>query len=521
MNIFNHQNVGTTEEKGEDARRTILAGTNLIGDILKSTLGPKGMLKILKGDSNNLSVTNDGASILKDLQIDSASARILINASVGQDFEEGDGTTTVGVLTSSIIRETSKLKIHPSKIIKGLRMAQEKAEEILESVAVEASEMDLSFLIKTCLCSKVLRYELALFSEICIKAMENLKDLKMIQIIKCPGRLEDSYLDSGFILDKDIEIKEMDNPKVLIANTSLDQDKIKVFGAKISVNTVEDLAQMEQIEHEKMKAKIENICSRTFDCFINRQLIYDYPMQLLKLKNVQPIEHADFDGVERLSTVLGGKIISTFDEIEEDKQDDSVDTDDLVLGNCDKIYNVYIGNKRMIKFDGVKKGASTIVLFGSSKEMLDEAERSIHDALCVLLKIKEGDNKKNIVYGGGSSEMAIGVGLAKYALEIPGVESEAILAVADAYQEIPMVLAENGGYNGTEIRASLRNKHNKGEFTYGVDVQKGEIACMKTKNVIDSYRIKKRVIKASSEVAQMIVKCDGVVKCKPRERTRH
>ncbi|EOB11569.1 T complex protein 1 subunit beta [Nosema bombycis CQ1] len=112
------------------------------------------MLKILKGDSNNLSVTNDGASILKDLQIDSASARILINASVGQDFEEGDGTTTVGVLTSSIIRETSKLKIHPSKIIKGLRMAQEKAEEILESVAVEASEMDLSFLIKTCLCSK-------------------------------------------------------------------------------------------------------------------------------------------------------------------------------------------------------------------------------------------------------------------------------------------------------------------------------------------------------------------------------
>ncbi|EOB13937.1 T-complex protein 1 subunit beta [Nosema bombycis CQ1] len=145
MNIFNHQNVGTTEEKGEDARRTILAGTNLIGDILKSTLGPKGMLKILKGDSNNLSVTNDGASILKDLQIDSASARILINASVGQDFEEGDGTTTVGVLTSSIIRETSKLKIHPSKIIKGLRMAQEKAEEILESVAVEASEIDLSF----------------------------------------------------------------------------------------------------------------------------------------------------------------------------------------------------------------------------------------------------------------------------------------------------------------------------------------------------------------------------------------
>lgn len=510
MNVFSHQNVGTTEEKGGDAKRTILAGTNLIGDILKTTLGPKGMLKVLKGETKQLNVTNDGAFILKDLQIDSAAARILINASVGQDFEEGDGTTTVAVLTSFIIKEASKLKIHPAKILKGLRMAQEKSEEILERIAVNATKEDLTYLVKTSLCSKVLKYELDKFTKICIDAIDRLdgrNDLNLIQIIKCPGKLEDSYLDSGFILDKDVEVKEMIDPKILIANTSLDQDKIKVFGAIISVNTVQDLAEMETIEHEKMKSKIDSICSKPFDCFINRQLIYDYPMQLLKLKNVQPIEHADFDGVERLNTVLGGKILSTFDSVEED-----------AFGTCKKISNVYIGNKRMVKFDGVMNGASTIVLFGSSKEMLDEAERSIHDALCVLLKIRE---EPKIVYGGGSCEMAIGVGLSKYALEVPGVESEAIMAVANAFQEIPMVLAENGGYDGTAIRANLRTKHNQKEHTYGVDIKKGDIGCMKTHSVIDSYRIKKRVIKASSEVSQMIVKCDGIVKCKPRERTRH
>ncbi|KAF9763592.1 T-complex protein 1 subunit beta [Nosema granulosis] len=510
MNVFSHQNVGTTEEKGGDAKRTILAGTNLIGDILKTTLGPKGMLKVLKGETKQLNITNDGAFILKDLQIDSAAARILINASVGQDFEEGDGTTTVAVLTSLIIREASKLKIHPAKILKGLRMAQAKSEEVLEKIAVDASKQDLSFLVKTTLCSKVLKYELDRFTDICIDAVERLEgrnDLGLIQIIKVPGKLEDSYIDSGFILDKDVEIKDLTNPKILIANTSLDQDKIKVFGAKISVNTVSDLAEMETIEHNKMKAKIDSICSKPFDCFINRQLIYDYPMQLLKLKSVQPIEHADFDGIERLNTILGGRILSTFDSIDEE-----------AYGTCRRITNIYIGSKRMVKFDGVKKGASTIVLFGSSKEMLDEAERSIHDALCVLLKIRE-DPK--IVYGGGSCEMAIGVSLAKYALEVPGVESEAIMAVANAFQEIPTILAENGGYNGTSIRTNLRAKHNQQEHTYGVDMIRGDIGCMKANAVIDSYRIKKRIIKASSEVSQMIMKCDGIVKCKPRERTRH
>ncbi|CAD27020.1 T COMPLEX PROTEIN 1 BETA SUBUNIT [Encephalitozoon cuniculi GB-M1] len=507
MNIFSHANLGTTEERGDDAKRTILAGTDIVGDILKTTLGPKGMLKMLKGQHVN--VTNDGAFILNNLMIDSPSARILIGSSTGQDWEEGDGTTSVAILASLLVKEAGKLEMHPTKILRGYRMAQAKCEEILSSISFEATKEDLLKLVRTTLCSKVLRYDLERFCEICVNAVEKLEgrnDLNLIQIIKCSGKLEDSYLDDGFLLKKDIRIDDVVNPRVLIANTSMDQDKIKVFGAKINVNSVGELEEMEKAEKIKIKGKVERISQNGVNVFVNRQLVYDYPLQLLRMKGIQAIEHADFDGVERLNNVLGGKILSTFDNM-----------DESCYGTCESIRNVHVGNERMIKFSGVRSGASTIVLCGSSKEMLDEAERSVHDALCVLAKIKEDPR---VIYGGGSSEMAMAVGLNKYAMEVPGAESDAILAFSSALQQIPKILADNGGYNGESIKASLRAEHNSGRTSYGVNVRNGSIGCMKEAGVVDSLRIKHRVVTAASETAQMIIKCDAIVKCKPRERTR-
>lgn len=507
MNVFSHINLGTTEEKGDDARKTIIAGTNMIGDILKTTLGPKGMLKMLKGQT--LNVTNDGAFILKNLVIDSSSARILINSSIGQDWEEGDGTTSVAVLASLLINEADKLGIHPIKILKGYRMAQARCEEILESINFKPTREDLVKLVRTTLCSKVLKYDLEKFSNICVSAIEKLEgrnDLNLIQIIKCSGNLEDSYLDEGFILKKDVEMKEINKPKILVANTAMDHDKIKIFGAKVSVSSVSELAEMETVEKVRIREKVERIAQNNIDIFVNRQLVYDYPLQLLKMRGIQTIEHADFDGVERLNNVLGGKILSTFDSM-----------DDSCYGTCEKVRNIQVGNERMIKFSGIRNGASTIVLCGSSKEMLDEAERSIHDALCVLVKIKEDPR---VVYGGGCSEMSMAVGLNSYAMEVPGVESEAILAFSNALQQIPKILAENGGYDGEAIKAALRAEHNGGKLGHGVDTKEGKVRCMMELGVIDSLRVKKRVLMAASEVSQMIIKCDAVVKCKPRERTR-
>ncbi|EPR77775.1 T complex protein 1 subunit beta [Spraguea lophii 42_110] len=507
MNSFSYLDFGASEERGEDAKREFISGTTLVGDILKSTLGPKGMVKLLT-TGKEITVTNDGATILKNLIINSASAKLIINSSVSQDWEEGDGTTTIAVLTSLILEECRKLKIAPINIIKGLELGLDKCIETLDKISETCKEEDLLSLAKTTLCSKVVRCDLDKFGKLCVDAVQRIKgySLDRINFVKVAGRLEDSYLEEGFILDRDQDIN-LQNPKIMIANCTLDADKVKIFSAKIKVNSIKDLSDLEKAEKDRMKAKIEKMCSYNIDCFINRQLIYDYPSQLFNENGVVPLEHADFDGVERLASVLGGKIVSTFDGL-----------DDNSFGTCKEVKNITIGNKKMVQFSGLKSGACTIVLKGSSKEVLDEAERSIHDALCVLKRIS---TTNKIIYGGGAPEMNMANNLNQYALKIEDKESSAVFALSNALERIPQILAENGGLDGEAIKSKLRSLHTKGKITFGVDFDAKDLTCMKTKGVVESLRIKKRIMRAAVETAQMLIKCDAIIKCKPRERTRH
>lgn len=504
MELYTHQNAENTEERQDDAKRTIRAGATIIGDILKSTLGPKGSLKILQGKET--SVTNDGAFILKNLLIDSASARIIANSSMNQDLEEGDGTTSIAVLASLLLNEAYSSSVHPTKIIRGLSMACSKCIEVLNKRKFVPKPDDIRNLVKTTLNSKVLVNNLDLFVDICIKAIDKIDDISLIEIIKLEGELEESTLVKGLVLNKAVDV-DLNDPKVLVANTSLDFDKIKILSSKISVNSVKELEKIEMAEKEKMMSKVESIASIPYDLFINRQIIYDYPMQLLRNRNLSVIEHADFDGVEKLNKVLGGNLVSTFDNLR-----------DCDLGTCKKVSNITIKGHKMIKFEGIQKGASSIILFASSKEMLDEAERSIHDALCVLKRIKENPA---CVYGGGSIEMGLSIELSKYALEIKSKEAEGIECFARALQQIPTILADNCGFDGDEIKAILKNDHNYRRMTYGVNVENGKSCCMREKGVIEGFEMKKNVILAACETAQTILKCDGIVKCKPRERHHH
>lgn len=521
MNIFSHNNDGTQEERGDDAIRTLRAGSELIGAILQSTLGPRGAFKVMQGPQS-VTITNDGATIMKNLVVDNPAARILINSSISQDWEEGDGTTSVAVLASLLVEEAYKLKIHPVTIIRGYQLGLDRIKERLPELAQDASDSDLLNLARTTICSKVLKCDLDLFSRICVDAVKRLgdEDMSLIQIIKSSGKLEESFLSDGFILKKDQPIDDAvisagrsaengagpHDIRVMIANTSLDSDKVKVFGAKINVSSISKLSEIEEAEKDKMRRKIDRICSLPFSVFVNRQLIYDYPFELFREKGVVAIEHADFDGVERLVKFLGGKIVSTFESLDEE-----------CLGTCTAIKNIVIGNERMIKFEKEGKDASTIVLRGSSREVLDEAERSIHDALCVLTKIKA---EKKVLYGGGATEMELALCLNDYALEFPGKESESILAFSSALQKIPMILGNNGGFDGEDAKARIRSEHFNGNATVGINMKDGSVGCMQKLGVLDSLRIKRRVITAAVEVAQMILKCDGFIKCRPRERTR-
>jgi T-complex protein 1 subunit beta len=282
------------------------------------------------------------------------------------------------------------------------------------SLNEEKFKEDLLNIAMTTLSSKLLFEDRQHFANLAVDAVLRLRgsgNLDYIKLIKkAGGTLKDSFLADGFILEKQITTgcpKVKENPKVLIANTPMDHDKIKIFGSKVRVDSMMKVAEIEEAEKMKMKRKVEKIIAHKPDVFINRQLIYNYPEQLLAEKGIMVIEHADFDGTERLAAVLGADILSTFDTPET-----------AILGTCSRIEEIMIGEDKVIKFSGCKAGeACSIVLRASGHHILDEAERSLHDALCVLVAAVK--NHK-VVYGGGNSEIRMSLAVDELAKSVSG-----------------------------------------------------------------------------------------------------
>ncbi|KAI9298495.1 T-complex protein 1 subunit beta [Neoconidiobolus thromboides FSU 785] len=515
----------STEERAENARLSSFIGAIAVGDLVKSTLGPKGMDKILQSSSTGeIMVTNDGATILKSIALDNAAAKVLVNLSKVQDDEVGDGTTSVCVLAAELLREAEKLinlRIHPQTIIDGFRIASKAAYEALAEAAIDNSastedfRKDLVNIARTTLSSKVLSSDKEYFSNLAVDAVLRLKgstNLENIQIIKkVGGKLSDSFLDEGFILDKKIGVnqpKRIENAKILIANTSMDTDKIKIFGARVKVDATGKLAELERAEREKMKEKVEKIKAHGINCFVNRQLIYNWPEQLFADSGIMAIEHADFDGVERLSLVTGGEIASTFDH------------PDLVkVGHCDLIEEIIIGEDKMIKFSGVAAGeACTVVLRGATNQLLDEAERSLHDALSVLSQTVK---QPKTVLGGGCSEMLMSKAAEEIASKTPGKKAMAIEAFARALRQLPTYLADNAGYDSSELVSQLRSAHYEGLNESGLDMYNGKVANVRELGVTESYKLKSQVLLSASEAAEMIIRVDDIIRAAPRPRDRH
>lgn len=342
-----------------------------------------------------------------------------------------------------------------------------------------------------------------------LKGSTNLENIQIIK--KLGGKLTDSYLDEGFILDKRIapnSVKRLENAKILIANTSMDTDKIKVFGARVRVEGTGKLAEIERAERDKMKAKVDRIKSHGITCFVNRQLIYNYPESLLTDAGIMCIEHADFEGVERLALVTGGEITSTFDR------------PDLVrLGHCGVIEEVMIGEDKLIKFSGVAAGeACTVVLRGATSQMIDEAERSLHDALSVLSQtVKE----TRVTYGGGCAEMAMSNAVDEEARKTSGKKALAVEAFARALRQLPTILSDNAGLDSSDLVAKLRAAHHDGKNDTGLDLDTGKLASMAEMGITESYKLKRQVVVSASEAAEMIMRVDDILKAAPRKREAH
>merc|ERR1712165_134013 len=513
------------EEKAETARLSSFVGAMALGDLIKSTLGPKGMDKILWGMGRNegqVEVTNDGATILRAIGVDNPAAKILVDMSKVQDDEVGDGTTSVVVFASELLKEAEKLidmRIHPQTIVAGWRKATKVARGVLEANALdhggdpEKFREDLMNIARTTLSSKILSAHKDFFSKMAVDAVLRLKkssNLDAIQIIKVQGgTLEESFLDEGFLLNKKPGVrqpKKIENAKILIANTPMDTDKIKVFGSRVKVDSVSKVADLELAEKEKMKDKVDLICKHDINVFINRQLIYNYPEQLFADKGVMAIEHADFDGIERLALVTGGEIVSTFGKPELVK-----------LGKCDLIEQVDIGEETLIKFSKVALGeACSIVLRGATEQILDEAERSLHDALCVLTStVKE----TKTVYGGGCSEMLMANAVMEAAATTPRKEAIAMESFAKALSELPTAIAENGGFDSAQLVSELRALHKQNKATMGLNMREGIVGDMGELGITESLSVERQVIVSASEAAEMILRVDDILKAAPRKRT--
>ncbi|ODV95981.1 hypothetical protein PACTADRAFT_75171 [Pachysolen tannophilus NRRL Y-2460] len=514
-----------TEERAENARLSAFVGAIAVGDLVKTTLGPKGMDKLLQSASTGQSlVTNDGATILKAIPLDNPAAKVLVNISKVQDDEVGDGTTSVTVLAAELLREAEKLidqKIHPQTIIEGYRISCKAAIDALDKVAVdnglnsELFKKDLLNIARTTLSSKILSQDKEYFAKLAVDAILRLKgstNLERIQIIKkIGGKLSDSFLDEGFILNKRFGVdqpKKIENCRILIANTSMDTDKVKIFGAKFKVDSTSKLADLEKAEKLKMKNKVEKIKKFDINCFINRQLIYDWPEQLFSDAGINTIEHADFEGVERLALVTGGEVVSTFDRPEKAK-----------LGYCDKIEEIIIGEDVMTKFSGCKDGeACTIVLRGATEQVLDEAERSIHDALSVL---SQTTRETKTVLGGGCSEMIMSKAVEQVAQNSEGKKALAIESFAKALRQLPTILCDNAGFDSSELVTKLRSSIYNGMITSGLDLNNGKIADMRELGVVESYKLKFAVVNSASEAAEVLLRVDNIIRAKPRTADRN
>jgi T-complex protein 1 subunit beta len=267
------------------------------------------------------------------------------------------------------------------------------------------------------------------------------------------------------------------------------------------------VAEIEKAERERMLAKVDRIIAYGCNVFINRQLIYNLPEQHFAAHGIMAIEHADFDGIERLAAVTGGEIIATFDT-----------PGAVKLGSCKLIEEVMIGEERVIRFSGTQAGeACSVILRGSSSHILEEAERSLHDALCVL---SETMKETRIVFGGGCSETLMAKVVDELAQRTPGKKALAMEAFARALRQIPTIICDNAGFDAAELTSQLRAAHAAGDKLAGIDVRTGIVGNMIDLGITESFKVKQQVLLSASEAAEMILRCDEIIQQPPSPRTR-
>ena len=503
-----------TRTQGREALGYNITAAKAIADAVRTTLGPKGMDKMLVNPVGDMVITNDGASILREMDITHPAAKMMVEIARTQEDKAGDGTTSAVVLAGELLNKARILverNVHPTVITRGYSLAQVKALEILDELAIEAKDDVLEKIARTALTGKSADMSLEPLVELCVKTALSIKESGRVNvkeniniIHQRGGSIKDTKFIHGVVIDKARAHKNMpkrvEKAKIAVLDTGIEVEKTKT-ASKIHITSSDMLSEARLEESRLVEERVEALAKSGANVVFTEKGIDDTGMHYLTKKGIFTVRRCSGEEIKKIVKATGARVVSMVDGVEEED-----------LGYADVVEERGVGNYKMIYVEGCKNPkAVSILIYSGAEHVAEEVERALDDALRVVGDVIE-DGK--MVAGGGSPEIELAMRLRSYATTLQGREQLAITAYAEALEEIPKGIAENAGLDAIDVIAELRSAHSKGEKTAGLNILTGKAEDMLKLGIVEPLRVKTQIIKSATDAANMILRIDDILTAK-------
>ncbi|HVB12742.1 MAG TPA: thermosome subunit beta [Nitrososphaerales archaeon] len=509
---------GTSQTKGNDAQRNNIYAAKLIAEIVKTCLGPRGMDKMLVDSMGDVTITNDGATILKEIDVQHPAAKMIIEISKTTDNEVGDGTTSAVVFAGALLEQAEDLidkGVHPTIIVDGYRKAADRALEVLDEIAIKVKPGDLEVLTQvaeTSMQSKLVANDSTELASVVVEALLLVAeksdagtykvDIDNIKVEKKPGgSVADTKLIKGIVLDKEVVHpgmpKRVEDAKIALVNSALEIEKTE-FSAEIRINDPSQMKKFLEEENSMLSSMVDKIASAGANVVICQKGIDDVAQSCLAKKGILAIRRAKESDMTKLAKATGARMVTNLDDLTGED-----------LGKAKLVEERKVEQDKWVFVEGCKNPkAVTILVRGGSQRVVDEAERSMHDAIMVVKDVLE---RPAIVAGGGAPEAELAAKIREYSNKLSGREQLAVVKFADALESIPQTLAENAGMDAIDTQVDIRAKHGQGKKWFGINVRTGKVSDMMADHVIEPAAVKEQIIRSATEAACMILRIDDVI----------
>ena len=505
------------QQKGKDAQQNNIAAAKLVAELVKSSLGPRGLDKMLVDSLGDVTITNDGATILKEIDVQHPAAKMIVEISKTVDNEVGDGTTSSVVFGGALLARAEDLlkkDVHSSTIIEGFQAASEKVLEIYSQLSKKIQPDDKASLLKiasTSMQSKLISEDSSSLSKIVVDAVLSIAtkkgdqyfvDLENIKVEKKPGgSIEDTQIVKGIVLDKEIVHSGMptkiEKAKIALINSALEIEKTEM-SAEIRITDPTQMQMFLEEENRMLKTMVDKLHDVGANVLVCQKGIDDIAQHYLAKHGIMAIRRVKESDMIKLAKATDGRVISNLDDLSEKD-----------LGSADLAHQKKVESDKWIFIEGCKHPQSvTLLIRGGTQRVIDEVDRSIHDSLMVVKDVIE---KPEIVAGGGAPEAFAASQLKEWADNFSGREQLAIKKYAEALEIIPLTISENAGMDPIDTMATLRSKQNQGQKWTGIDARNTKIADMMAINVVEPIVVKEQIIKSATEAACMILRIDDVI----------